>query len=305
MPAVGRGAYGILLTSYDAHDAVDLGDLVAQADFVAATAQGVVWPVLASEFFLLNVQEIAAAFPAVAEGTAGRVPFVAGVSALTTRDAVTLAEAAARAGADAVIVMPPFIKKATGRQLLAHFEAIAAVGLPIVVQNAIWLTGAGTLTVDELRLLAATVPQVRYLKEEAPVLPQTLSRVIAALPGAFEQVFGGGGGRFLIDELARGSAGTMLACEWADVFGAIAALYDRGDVAEARRLHAAALAGVNLENAYGMAGAREVLRRRGVIRSTRSRYSAEEELDAAALAEIDATLRLLDPVLRWRRRSSA
>lgn len=301
MAALGRGTYGILLTTYDAHDTVDSDDLAAQAEFVASTAQGVVWPVLASEFFLLNTTEIQAGFPAVAAGTRGRVPFVAGVSALTTHDAVALAESAAHAGADAVIAMAPFIKKASGRSLLAYFQAIAAVGLPIVVQNAIWLGGAGTLTVDELRLLAETIPQVRYLKEEAPVLPQTMSKVITALPGVFDHVYGGGGGRYLIDELARGSAGTMLACEWADVFGAISALYDQGDVAEAHRLHAAVLTGVNLESAYGMAGAREVLRRRGVIHSTRSRYASDEELDSAALSEIDAVLRLLDPVLRWHR----
>jgi 4-hydroxy-tetrahydrodipicolinate synthase len=299
MPALGRGTYGILLTTYTEQDAVDHADLAAQADFVAATAQGVVWPVLASEFFLLSVQEIAAGMPVVAQGVQGRVPFIAGVSAATTGDAVALADASARAGADAVIVMPPFIKKASGRHLLRHFEAIAEVGLPIVVQNAIWLNGAGTLSVDELRMLAAKVPPVRYLKEEAPVLPQTLSRVMAALPDVFEHVWGGGGGRFLIDELARGSSGTMLACEWADLFGAVAVAFDRGDLAEARSLHAAALAGVNLETAYGMAGAREVLRERGVIRSVLSRYGPEQELDAAALTEIRATVRQLKPLLPW------
>src|SRR5579885_750957 len=168
MPALGRGVHGILLTTYDPHDHVNLDDLAAQADFVAGTAQGVVWPVLASEFFLLSPREIADAFSSVAAGVAGRVPFVAGVSALTTGDATVLAEAGARSGADAVIAMPPFIKKASGAHLVAHFRAIAAAGLPIVVQNAIWLTGAGTLTIDELRLLAEAVPEVRYLKEEAP-----------------------------------------------------------------------------------------------------------------------------------------
>jgi 4-hydroxy-tetrahydrodipicolinate synthase len=294
-----RGVYGILLTTYDAQDAVDTADLAAQADFVAATAQGIVWPVLASEFYLMDAGERAAGYPAVAAGNRGRVPFVAGVSSPTTRDCVALAEAAARAGADAVITMAPYMKRASGAQLLAHFQAIAAVGLPIVVQNAAWLTGAGTLSPADLRALADAVPLVQYLKEEAPVLPQTISRVLDALPGTYRCVFGGGGGRFLIDELNRGGAGNMPACEWADVFGHAFDLYERGDHAEARRVHTAALAGVNLEAAYGMAGAREVLRRRGVLRSTASRYSAPDELDAAALAEIAATLDFLAAYLRW------
>jgi 4-hydroxy-tetrahydrodipicolinate synthase len=233
-------------------------------------------------------------------GNRGRVPFVAGVSHLTTRSCVALAEAAARAGADAVIAMAPFMKKASDEQVRRHFQAIAAVGLPVIVQNANWLTGAGVLAAPTLRMLTETIPQVQHVKEEAPVLPQTISRILAAAPGAFQHVFGGGGGRFLIDELNRGSAGTMLACEWADVFGSIFDLYERGELAEARRRHTTALAGVNLEAAYGMAGAREVLRRRGVIRSTAGRYASPvDELDAAALGEIEATLELLAPAFRY------
>ena len=290
MTEVARGAYGILLTTYDEDDRVSHRDLTAQAEFVAGTCQGLVWPVLASEWYLMDADEIAAGYPAVAAGVGGRVPFVAGVTQLTTAGAVGLAQAAARAGADAVIAMPPFLRKATGDDLVRHFQAIAAVGLPVVVQNAASMGAAGTLTAAELRTLAESIPLVRHLKEEAPVLPQTISRALTALPGLYERVFGGGGGRYLIDELNRGGAGTMAACEWVDVLGSVFRLYDEGRMDDARRLHTRALAGIVLETAYGMAGAREVLRRRGVIHSTRTRFGAGAELDADAHREIEAVL---------------
>jgi dihydrodipicolinate synthase/N-acetylneuraminate lyase len=299
MPNPGRGVYGILLTTYTEGDEVDRDDLTSQADFVAATAQGIVWPVLASEFYLMDDGERPAGYAAVAAGNRARVPFVAGVSATTTRVAASLAEAAASAGADAVIAMAPYMKRATGEQLVAHFEAIAGAGLPIFVQNAAYLTGACTLSPDDLRTLTERVPLIKYLKEEAPVLPQTVSNILKKVPGRFAGVFGGGGSRYLLDELNRGGAGNMPACEWADVFGYAFDLYERGELAEARRVHTAALAGYNLEAAYGMVGAREVLKRRGVLRSTRSRYSTGAELDADAMAEIEATLELLGPHLRW------
>ena len=94
-----RGLYGILLTTYTAQDNPEYEDLASQADFVAATAQGIVWPVLASEFYLMDDEERAGGFPAVAAGCRKRVPFVAGVSNTTTRGAARLAEAAAKAGA--------------------------------------------------------------------------------------------------------------------------------------------------------------------------------------------------------------
>jgi 4-hydroxy-tetrahydrodipicolinate synthase len=300
MPQPGRGVYGILLTTYTEADELHEADLTAQADFVAATAQGIVWPVLASEFYLLADEERPPGYAAVAAGNRGRVPFVAGVSATTTRTAARLAEAAARAGADAVIAMAPYMKRAAGEQLVAHFAAIAGAGLPIFVQNAAFLTGACTLSPADLLALTDHVPAIRFLKEEAPVLPQTVSNILGKVPGRFEGVFGGGGSRYLLDELARGGAGNMPACEWADVFGHAFALWEAGDRAGARRVHAAALAGYNLEAAYGMVGAREVLRRRGILRSTRTRYSSGSELDADALAEIEATLEYLGPYLRWR-----
>ena len=209
MPEPGRGVYGILLTSYTDRDEVDRPDLASQADFVASTAQGIVWPVLASEFYLMADDERPAGYAAVAEGARGRVPFVAGVSATTTRAAASLAEAAARAGADAVIAMAPYMKRAVGEQLVAHFEAIAGAGRPIFVQNAAYLTGACTLSPDDLRMLTDRVPLVQYLKEEAPVLPQTVSNILKKVPGRFKGVFGGGGSRYLLDELSRGGAGNM------------------------------------------------------------------------------------------------
>ncbi len=294
-----RGLYGILLTTYTDRDNVEYEDLASQADFVAATAQGIVWPVLASEFYLMDEQERAAGYPAVVAGCRKRVPFVAGISNPTTRSAARLAEAAAAAGADAVIAMAPYMKKATAEELVHHFQAIAGAGLPIFIQNAAFLTGACTLSPADLKMLADKIPQVHYLKEEAPVLPQTISNILKKVPGMFKGVFGGGGGRYLIDELNRGGAGNMPACEWADVFGYAFDLYERGDKDAARKVHVAALAGVNFEASYGMIGAREVLKRRGVLRSTTSRYSTQADFDADARAELDATLAFLEPYLRW------
>ena len=293
-----RGLYGILLTTYTARDAVEYDDLTSQAEFVATTAQGIVWPVLASEYYLMDDEERAAGFPAVVAGNRARVPFVAGVSNVTTKGAAKLAEAAAKAGADAVIAMAPYMKKARDEELVRHFQAIADAGLPIIVQNANYLTGVCTLNPTELLMLADRIPEVQYLKEEAPVLPQTITNILQKVPGRFKGVFGGGGARFLIDELNRGGAGNMPACEWADIFGHAFDLYERGEMGEARRVHVAALQGMNVEASYGMWGAREVLKRRGVLRSTKSRYS-DPVVDADADREISAALEYLAPFLRW------
>ena len=55
---------------------------------------------------------------------AGRVPLVAGISALSTHEAVELAKAADKLGCDGLMVLPPYVYKSEWREMKAHLEAI-------------------------------------------------------------------------------------------------------------------------------------------------------------------------------------
>jgi dihydrodipicolinate synthase/N-acetylneuraminate lyase len=296
---LGRGVYGILATTFDAEDRVLAADLTAQADFAAAKAQGVVWPAMASEFYLLRRDEVAAGYAPVAEGVGDRVPFVAGVSQLTTADAVALAEAARTAGADAVIAMPPWMSRVRGDDLVRHYRAIAEVGLPIMLQNAGDFSRFSSIAEADIRLLLDEVPEIVALKDEAPVLPQTITRGLSLMPEERGLVFGGGGGRFLLDELHRGAAGNLAGPAWVDLLGAVYARYTLNDREGARWLHVAAQAGETAIAAYGRAGVRWVLRRRGVTSSIRGRLDTAAALDEYATAELDAIITHLWPALPW------
>jgi 4-hydroxy-tetrahydrodipicolinate synthase len=297
--ALGRGVYAILATTYDRDDRVEAADLTAQADFVSANAQGVVWPAIASEFYLLGRDEIAAGYAPVVEGVRGRVPFVAGVTQLTTADAVALAEAARRAGADAVMAMPPWMSRVTGADLVRHYRALGAAGLPIMLQNASDFSRFSAIDQADLRRLIAEVPEIVALKDEAPVLPQTITRGLGLMPPERGLVFGGGGGRFLLDELERGGAGNLAGVAWVDVLGAAFAKWTLGDKDGARWLHAAAQVGESAIAAYRDAGSRWVLRRRGITTSTRGRFDEAAQLDEHATAELDAVIKQLWPALPW------
>ena len=300
MAELARGVYGVLATTFDERDNPHHPDLVAQADFVATTAQGVVWPVLASEFFKLRREEMAAGYAPVAEGVRGRVPFVAGVSQLTTADAVLLADAARRAGADAVIAMPPWMSRVTGDDLVRHFRAIAEVGVPIMLQNASDVSAFSAVSEADTRRVLDEVPEVVALKDEAPVLPQTITRGLGLMPADRGLVFGGGGGRFLLDELGRGGAGNLAGACWADLLGAAYAKWTLGDREGARWLHAASLMGEMAIAAYRMPGVRYILRQRGITSSARGRFEADGALTEAALRELDAVLAQVRPALPWR-----
>src|SRR5437868_9955484 len=66
----------------------------------------------------------------------GRVPVVAGAGSNSTQEAVSLAQHAEKAGADAVLVVTPYYNKPTQEGLYQHFKAINdAIGIPIIIYN--------------------------------------------------------------------------------------------------------------------------------------------------------------------------
>ena len=80
------------------------------------------------------------------EAAAGRVPVVVGTGALSTRETVELSAHAERAGAAAVMIVPPFYDALGWRELLAHYRAVAdRISIPIMYYN---LPAASGVTLD-------------------------------------------------------------------------------------------------------------------------------------------------------------
>jgi 4-hydroxy-tetrahydrodipicolinate synthase len=66
----------------------------------------------------------------------GRVPVIAGAGSNSTREAVSLARHAEKAGADAVLVVTPYYNKPTQEGMYQHFKAVNdAIGIPIIIYN--------------------------------------------------------------------------------------------------------------------------------------------------------------------------
>lgn len=71
----------------------------------------------------------------VVQAAAGRIPVIAGAGSNNTAETVRLVEHAKTAGADAALVVTPYYNKPAQRGLIAHFEAAAEIGLPIIIYN--------------------------------------------------------------------------------------------------------------------------------------------------------------------------
>jgi 4-hydroxy-tetrahydrodipicolinate synthase len=142
------------------------------------------------------------AVSAAVECVAGRVKLLVGVGALRTDAAVMLAEDAKAAGADAGLLAPVSYTPLLDAEVLEHFRAVAAAGLPLCIYN-----NPGTTHFDvspELVGRLAEVPGVAAVKTGAPAAEQAV-QAVAALRSKVPEAFSVG---FSVDWNA---AGTMMA----------------------------------------------------------------------------------------------
>jgi 4-hydroxy-tetrahydrodipicolinate synthase len=141
------------------------------------------------------------------------------------------------------------------------------------------------------------IPHVEYVKEETALAPQVMTRVRELAGNRLAGVMGGMGGRYMLHEHDRGACGTMPACEFADVHVAIWNALERGDMVTARRLHTRLLPLLDYEGMYTFALWKQVLVRRGVIASARTRLPGAPVFDADNHRELDAMLGEIDDLL--------
>jgi 4-hydroxy-tetrahydrodipicolinate synthase len=92
---------------------------------------------------------------------AGRVPVIMGTSGITTKQTIALAEIAATAAVDALLLQPQsYVLKATTAEIVGRFSAVAAaVPLPIVLYNSPRRTGLN-LDIATLRAVCDAAPVV-------------------------------------------------------------------------------------------------------------------------------------------------
>lgn len=289
-----RGIYTILLTPFDEDQSLDEESLRREVDFViAAGAHGIVAPVNTSEFSLLSDEERRRLAEIVVAQARERVPVVIGTAAPAVGTAEALTRHARSIGAAGVIAMPPYVIPLSPAGVRDYYARIAdaADGLPVVVQNVGGQVGV-PLRPEAVAQLAGAVPAVRYVKEETLPSTHRISDVLRLGGDHLDGVFGGSGGRCLVDELRRGACGLMSGCHLVDAQVKVFELLAGGDEDGARDAFNRQLPAQTIWGLLGIRVAKEILRRRGVFKTTVSRRP-DVDLDAYDLVELDKAMELV------------
>ena len=228
------GVFPVLCTPFAEDGAVDLDAQRAVVRFaVASGAHGLVCFGLGAEVNKLTPEERVRLTDAILDEADGRVPVLIGVGAESTHTAVALARSAEQAGADGVVVPPPFTARLGADELGGYFRAVAgAVALPVMVQDAHVYLGSA-LSPQLVRRLAQDRPNVRYVKIEAG--PEATRGWVEDV-GPDVSVFTGDAGIHLLPCLRAGAVGNIPAVELADRLVAVYDAERRGDGAGADAL---------------------------------------------------------------------
>jgi 5-dehydro-4-deoxyglucarate dehydratase len=157
-----RGVFGFPITPFRQDLSLDLDGLARNVDqmsrhpFCALVAAGGT-----GELYSLTVAEIIEVVRVTVEAAAGRMPVVAGVGFSAAMGA-EIARGVEKAGADCLLVLPPYYSNPPEEGLFDYYQAIGrASGLPLMIYSRDW----AVFSPEQVARLAERVPSLAAWKD--------------------------------------------------------------------------------------------------------------------------------------------
>jgi 4-hydroxy-tetrahydrodipicolinate synthase len=217
------GVFPIAFSPFTEENKLDVDGLAAQVRFCnRGGVHGLVWPQLASAWSTLSETERldgAEALLSAAKG--GRTALAIGVQSPDMAAVARYAKHAAKWGADAIISLPP-AGVSDEKALLAFYQQTGRMtDLPLFAQT------TGTMSVDLLAEMFRTIPNFRYVKDEAGEPLQRIGEIQRRTNGGLK-VFSGFGVQTMITEMQLGFTGHCPYTNLADIYSAAYDLWHGG-----------------------------------------------------------------------------
>ena len=300
-----RGVFVIAATPFDDKGALDLASTDAMVEsYLEAGADGLTILGVMGEAAKLSPEESATFLNHVLKRVAGRVPVVVGVSNAGTDMLVGFSHAAMDAGAAGVMIAP-LPSQRTEEQVVGYYAEIGArlsAGVPVVVQDFPQVTTVH-MSVATVERVVERCPQVVCFKhEDCPGLAKLSALRANDATRRRLSILVGNSGLFLPQELARGADGAMTGFAYPEMMVDVCRAFREGDPDLGEDLFDLYLPLVRYEAqpGLGLAIRKEILRRRGAIRSALVRAPGPK-LSPADQAEITRLMGRLERRLAARR----
>ena len=240
-----KGIYPILATPFQSSGELDENSFERLIEFlVVSGVHGLTLFGLAGEYYKLSDDERRALRGIFLARTQGRLARIVSVTEHSVEVACKRAREAAEAGADALMVMPPFFLSPDPGAVGDHIREIArAVQISLLVQYSPNQTGL-RLPARFFAELAEEFPHVHYVKVDSTPAGAMISSLIKEFRGRIKP-FIGYAGLQMVDAFARGAIGCMPGCSLPESYLEVYAALVRGDRKQAAALHSRLLPLIN------------------------------------------------------------
>ena len=298
-----QGVFPVFQTPFDKADSIDFSTLEQELQWlVERGADGVVMAMV-SETLRLSSDERDQLAAFTCSTLQGKVPVIISVGAESTHTTVRHARAATRAGATALMAIPPVATRLNDDGMMSYYQAILdASPLPLIIQDASGYIGNAMSLSLQVALLEQYGPERILFKPEANPIGPKLSHLRDATGGR-ARVFEGSGGLALLDTYPRGIVGTMPGAELIDAQVALWGALKKSDATRAMALSEAIVSLVTLQ-AHSLDGflviEKYLLQKQGIFSNSRLRGPTGFDLDSETQSEVDRRFARLQSLVTTR-----
>jgi 4-hydroxy-tetrahydrodipicolinate synthase len=177
-----RGIVASSMTPFDRAGRVDRRAIAPHIDWLIGEGVAGLSPLgSAGEFFAMESADRKMVIEAVVEANRGRVPIMAGTHHYDTAITIDLSRHAEQAGADALLIVPPYYAGPTSMAVMDHYRRVAdAVSIPVVMYHNSVSTGVD-LSTEMVRTLfeEGAIGGVKF----SNMLPDRLVELMQATEG--------------------------------------------------------------------------------------------------------------------------
>ena len=273
-----KGICPIAPAVYDDRGAVDVEDYKRCCEqLIALGAENLTLFGIAGEYYKLDETEEERLIDATVEVCRkNHAGCIISNTKHSTESALRRAKRIEDAGADCMMVLPPFFLKPGGAALFEHIDALcSSVRLPLMFQYAPDQTGVG-IAPELLVRLAKKHRNLRYFKIECKPPGAYIASLTKQLPED-RKIFVGNAGFQMIEGFCRGARGVMPGPSMPDIYRKIWDALLEGRREEAWRIHTllnAMLNHIRQNVEMIILFEKRILKRRGLIRSDYCRSPA-------------------------------
>ncbi|MGP8124980.1 MAG: dihydrodipicolinate synthase family protein [Nitrososphaerales archaeon] len=279
------GTFVVAVTPLDDRRNLDEGDYRSLMEYYSrAKVKGLTVLGESAERDLLSVEERRRILAMTFESVGGKLPIVVGTGSESVQSTVQSSISAQGMGASAVMIPAPRgLKTGSGvpdqDAIFDYFSSVGdAIEIPMVVQD-FPQTDRPKMSPALIGRLNHEISNAKYLKLEDPPTPLKLT-MIREIAGDRLKIFSALYGRDSFWDLVHGAVGIMTSSPTPEYLVAMHDAYVAGDLKRAFDIYLNTLPLVYYCSELGLAVRKEILVKRGVIRTGRMKLPEKELVDS-------------------------